>query len=164
MILEKGERNRFAGFDILKFLCAFLIVCIHCPFPGEAGAYFTSLTRIAVPIFLMITGYYYCDTVERGKTVMQIKKILVLVIEANLIFLFWKAFYTIVSGEYLGSFLLDTFTFKNLMKLLLLNVSPFGGHLWYLGAILYVLLNVEVLRITGGGTGRRYCISQLRFS
>lgn len=56
---EKAER--FVGMDILKFLCAFLIVCIHRPFVGTAGAYFTALTRIAVPIFFMITGYYYED-------------------------------------------------------------------------------------------------------
>lgn len=31
---------------------AFLVVCIHAPFPGKIGEYFTSLTRIAVPIFL----------------------------------------------------------------------------------------------------------------
>ncbi|WP_442863929.1 hypothetical protein [Blautia sp. KLE_1732_HM_1032] len=36
-----------------------MIVCIHAPFPGKFGAYFTTLTRVAVPIFFMITGYFY---------------------------------------------------------------------------------------------------------
>ncbi|UEA30492.1 hypothetical protein LK422_03580 [Blautia massiliensis (ex Durand et al. 2017)] len=43
----------------MKAICAFLIVCIHAPFPGKFGAYFTTLTRVAVPIFFMITGYFY---------------------------------------------------------------------------------------------------------
>lgn len=59
--------ERQDAFDILKAVCAFLIVCIHIPFPGAAGAYFTALTRIAVPIFFMITGYFYSDVVRRGK-------------------------------------------------------------------------------------------------
>lgn len=44
---------RRAGYvDILKALCAFLVVCIHAPFPGIVGDYFTALSRVAVPIFL----------------------------------------------------------------------------------------------------------------
>lgn len=39
---------RADNIDILKAICAFLIVCIHAPFPGVIGEYFTALTRIAV--------------------------------------------------------------------------------------------------------------------
>lgn len=45
---------RADNIDILKAICAFLIICIHVPFPGTVGAYFTALTRIAVPVFFMI--------------------------------------------------------------------------------------------------------------
>ena len=67
--------SRADNIDILKALCAFLIVCIHVPFPGKVGAYFTTLTRVAVPVFFMITGYFYSDTVARHKEKHQIKKI-----------------------------------------------------------------------------------------
>jgi phosphoglucosamine mutase len=74
----------------LKTICAFLIVCIHAPFPGEFGAYFTTLTRVAVPIFFMITGYFYGDTVARHKEGRQIKKILYMVVEANILYFVWN--------------------------------------------------------------------------
>lgn len=38
--------------DALKAVCAFLVICIHAPFPGTAGQYFNAICRIAVPIFL----------------------------------------------------------------------------------------------------------------
>ena len=64
---------RRAGYvDILKALCAFLVVCIHAPFPGIVGDYFTALSRVAVPIFFMITGYYYAYTVKQNKSINQI--------------------------------------------------------------------------------------------
>ena len=49
---EKRSDNlerRADNIDILKAILAFLIVCIHVPFPGEVGSYFTTLTRVAVP-------------------------------------------------------------------------------------------------------------------
>lgn len=52
------EEKRNNSIDNLKAICTFLIICIHVPFPGEIGAYFITLTRIAVPIFFMITGFF----------------------------------------------------------------------------------------------------------
>lgn len=139
------SRVRFAGFDILKFLCTFLIVCIHCPFPGAFGQYFTAFARIGVPIFFMITGYFYSDIVERNREGVQVRKIVELIVEANLLYLAWNCFYAVISGNGIISYLTQTITAKNMAKFVLLNVSPFNGHLWYLGAILYVLLIMAVV-------------------
>lgn len=49
MMREKTECC--IGMDILKFLCAFLSICIRRPFDRTAGASFAALTCIAVPIF-----------------------------------------------------------------------------------------------------------------
>ena len=35
-----GGYGRHSGIDKLRALCAFLIVCIHSPFPGVVGEYF----------------------------------------------------------------------------------------------------------------------------
>lgn len=61
--------------DVLKAISAFLIVCIHAPFPGEISAYFIVFARMAVPVFFMITGYFYSDTVARHNEKHQIMKI-----------------------------------------------------------------------------------------
>lgn len=56
--------NRKVGLDFLKFICSFMIICIHIPFPEPLGTIFTPITRIAVPIFFMITDYFYSLTRE----------------------------------------------------------------------------------------------------
>ena len=91
----------------------------------------------------MITGYFCADVVNRGGENSQIKKLLKLVIEANLIYLLWDCFYAVVSRN--SDFFQSTFTLKNLITFLLLNESPFSSHLWYLGAILYVLIIVLIV-------------------
>ncbi len=147
--IDKGrERDRVLradNIDILKALCAFLIVCIHVPFPGKVGAYFTTLTRVAVPVFFMITGYFYSDTVARHKKKRQIKKIFFLFIEANMLFFIWNIALNVIKRENIVAYIRSIFTGKNILKFLALNESPLAGHLWYLGAILYVLVIVLLM-------------------
>ncbi len=136
------EQSRADNIDILKAICAFLIVCIHVPFPGKVGAYFTTLTRVAVPVFFMITGYFYSDTVARHKEERQIRKIFFLVVEANAIFFIWNIALGILRRDSMVTYVQEIFTGKSILKFLALNESPLAGHLWYLGAILYVLVIV----------------------
>lgn len=144
---ENGRcSKRTEGLDILKFLCAFFVVCIHCPFPGSFGAYFTSITRIAVPIFFMITGFFYMNSVNRNRELLQIKKMAVLIVTSNLLYAIWKSLLAVLSDDGVSLYWKSTLTIKNIVKLILLNDSPFNSHLWYLSAILYVLIIVYFLR------------------
>lgn len=139
------EEKRNNSIDNLKAICTFLIICIHVPFPGEIGAYFITLTRIAVPIFFMITGFFYLDIIFYHKEVKQIKKILKLLIEANVIFLIWNILCKVFCGKNIIHYLQSTITLKNIIKFVVFNESPLGVHLWYLGAVFYVLLIVFFL-------------------
>lgn len=130
--------KRKNNFDILKCICAFLIICIHAPFPGDFGEYFIALTRIAVPIFFMITGFFYRITAEKGHQVFQIKKIAFLFVVSNI-------FYFVLTIRGGLESLSNTLTLKNIVYFIILNVSPFSDHLWYLGAILYTLIIVYAL-------------------
>lgn len=42
----------------------FLVVCIYAPFLEMIEQYFTSLTRVAMPFF-MIAGFYYSNVVQQ---------------------------------------------------------------------------------------------------
>ena len=91
------ERNH--GLDFLKALCSFMVICIHTPFPGLMGNIITPLTRIAVPLFLMITGYYYSCMIERKNEKKQLLKILRLFISANCLFFAWSLLKSFLSGD-----------------------------------------------------------------
>ena len=135
--------KRADNIDVLKAICAFLIVCIHVPFPGTVGEYIIALTRIAVPIFFIITGYFYSSVIERQGHIIQIKKIFLLYLMANVFYILWTEFKSFLSHD-MDSFL-NTFSAHKIIDFLIFNESPWEGHLWYLGAILYVLIIVAFI-------------------
>ena len=140
--LSTTPRN--AGLDCLKCLAAFLVVCIHAPFSGTFGIYFSTITRCAVPIFFMISGYYFSFG-DHARTRRQIIKLLALIFEANLIYFPWMLLFSGIKGDGISAYLERIFSSTSILKFLFLNESPFGFHLWYLSAILYVLLLMKLL-------------------
>ena len=137
MAAATGER--YSGLDILKSICAFLIVSIHAPFPGEAGMYFMSLTRMAVPVFFMITGFFYDGVRRRGRVNAQIMKVFRLFLSANILYFGWGLANAAADGR-VGAFVSENFGFRKLLRFVFLNEALFSSHLWYLGALLYVLV------------------------
>lgn len=135
-----NDANRKIGIDILKFIASFAVVYIHFSIQGEFGQMLVSLQRWAVPIFFMITGFFYHRTVANGNENKQICKILKLCIYANFLFLIYKIAVTILSHENLILCLTEIFSVKRIIKFILFNESPLAAHLWYLSAILYVLV------------------------
>ena len=136
-----AKPKRYAGLDILKTICAFLVVCIHARFPGDFGRYTVAVARVAVPVFLMITGFFYSGTREKGREGKQVVKILKLVLWSSVIFFVMLLGFNAASGK-AGQYIAETFTWKKIYEFLVFNASMFSDHLWYLGAILYVLLIV----------------------
>lgn len=136
--------KRNSGIDLLKFFCSFMIICIHSSFPGILGYIITPLARVAVPLFFMITGYYYSYTKGQNKELSQIRKIFKLFLGANLLYSLYPILLICFKKETLTSVFSTFFSINSLANFVFLNESPFGGHLWYLGAILYVLIIVFV--------------------
>ena len=79
---------------------------------------------------------------EQHKELAQIRKIFKLFLLSNLLFFFFSLLQVLVKRESIALFFTSSFSARSLVKFFVLNESPFGGHLWYLGAILYVLLIV----------------------
>jgi surface polysaccharide O-acyltransferase-like enzyme len=144
MKLENINHRNYT-LDLLKTISVFLVICIHSPFPGSYGAHVTALSRIAVPIFFMISGYYFCNGTGSEFKKRQVIKVLKLVVFSNILFFIFKASISIVKGEFLLK-LTTWFSLKSFLKFILLNESPFSGHLWYLTAILYVLLIFTIVK------------------
>lgn len=105
----------------------------------------------------MITGYFYGSSAQENKKVKQIKKIVLLVIEANAIYFLFYFCLAIKSHSWI-SFFQNSFSLKALFNFFILNESPFGAHLWYLGAILYTLI---IILIADKLRGRKFlfCLS-----
>lgn len=127
--LENVGTKRLNNLDVIKAICAFLVICIHISYKDEVGQIVTPLCRIAVPIFFMITGFFYKKT--KTPPLKQIRRVFVLIILSNLLYL--------VSGIILnGSATIPTK--DDIIDSLIFNSSPYSFHLWYLNALLYVLI------------------------
>lgn len=130
------QRNH--SIDILKFICAVLVIFIH---TNSAHLSFVlPLTRCAVPCFFMISGYllYKEGGIGTERIKRNLKHIAKITFWATLLFICWTEYVYINNGGYLPSS-------NQMIGWVVLNECPFGFHLWYLYAYLYVLIIVLVI-------------------
>lgn len=127
-------KQRNYSIDILKIICAVLVVFLHTNFKWHNML--LPFTRCAVPCFLMISGFllYSGQGIGQERLKRNIKHILHILLWSTLLFLVYKEIWSIAHG---GLFVPSI---KSWIFFVVLNENPFAGHLWYLGAYFYVLL------------------------
>lgn len=136
-----GQRNQ--TIELFRVMAALFVVLIHFPLPGICGECVSAIARYAVPFFFILTGYYSFE-VETPALRRRIKKMVVLVLVASVIYLpIMCLFHKIVLGESIREYLISHFNAYWLSRAVLLGRNPFSEHLWFLSATLY--LNVIVL-------------------
>ena len=126
--------SRASSLDVLKCLAAFCVVWIH-----FGSGWLSPITRCAVPIFFVITGYYYPMMVESGKFWKHIKKLLMMVLCSAALY----GAYTLqdqVRNDTLGEWISETFRLRNIARFLVFNTDMMSGHLWFFWAVLYGLI------------------------
>lgn len=139
--LSNKTKQRNIGIDITKFLMSFLVVCIHVPFPGEFGQYFVVICRIAVPIFFMISGFFYDGMMFPQRANKRITRMFLIAIGCELFYCLFNLSIQFISPN--GSpveFLLKSINIQNLIRFVIFNRSLYTPHSWYLFAIVYVLV------------------------
>lgn len=89
----------------------------------------------------MATGYFLwqkeCDIKKIQKQIMKIFK---LTIAANLLFFIWNILLLLIDKKSIGAYIRGFFSLYNLKNTIIFDDSYFSGHLWYLSALLYLLL------------------------
>lgn len=127
--------GRNIALDILKLLMAFMIVGIHAEFLKDinlAWSYFTAygIFRIAVPVFLLINGFFFYQTLADNKTAIWFKRLVIL-------YLFWMLVYSPIW------FHPEHFSLHEIVKFFMQMILGYY-HLWYIagtiGAALILLL------------------------
>lgn len=133
----ENQRERAYCIDIMKCVAAFLVVCIHCSLKEALP-----IERVAVPLFFMITGYYYPKLIETGRFRGHLKKVIAMTLFATLFY----AAYMVARHwhhETLSIWLNEAFTWKHIILWLTRNdiggVLADAGHLWYFYAVIYCL-------------------------
>ena len=126
------EKERSHSIDTLKFICAVLIIFNHVLTP-----YWTlslPFTRIAMPCFFMISGYFlYTQSLNMQHRLLRItRRILKISFWSTLLY---------ISLRIITDGFSNILTWENIRHLILFNRTDFFGlHLWYLFAYLYTLI------------------------
>ncbi len=120
--------SRNLTLDMLKLLMAFMVVGMHAGFLENVSQLWNYLTvngvfRIAVPVFLLINGFYFHTIISKGEQNKWIKRVVALYIS-------WMLFY---------SYYWFNFTENSLIETLKLIHTVFIGyhHLWYVSGMLW---------------------------
>ena len=93
------KKRRWTCIDILKCLAAIAVIEIHKPLEIQGGDEFLILCRFAVPVFFMITGFFYPETVAKKRELKQFGKIFTITIGANLLYLLWEILLAVEKRE-----------------------------------------------------------------
>lgn len=132
------SKSRLKGIDVLRIICAFLVVCIHCN--GYLYEdYIMPLARTAVPVFFIISGYFlYNDVMDvvKKRVLSSIKKISVIFILSTILYSIYALIISINTQQY------GVFGNIGLWKLFVFIVNsspllfPCDFHLWFLIALI----------------------------
>lgn len=122
---------------LLKALCAFLVVVIHCNMWGKSAL--QPIMGIATPCFLCITGYFLYSgekAAEQQKAIRWAKKAFMLSLAINAVYLLQQLKDGASVAEYTTAEQLP----------ILITGTAFSLHLWYLSAMWMGLLLFYLLR------------------
>lgn len=126
---------RQPSIDSLKCLCMFLIIFLHCT--DERNNWLVPLFRCAVPCFFMISGfllYYSSEQTHKIRIRKNLLRVGKLLLYSLLLYcIFEESIQYLTTNEWI------CLSFKDSAKFLIFNKTPFGYHLWYIAAYLYVL-------------------------
>jgi len=143
------NKARIISLDYLKYIACFLVVNIHMELPKILDVLMSPLMKTAVPIFFMITGFFYTQTCNSGRSLKQIKKIAILALLANMLHIGWTVFKHLLNGSSLIEYLQKCLAPSNLVNLLFFNQPLWRISIWYINALLYVLIFIFLIQKIG---------------
>jgi surface polysaccharide O-acyltransferase-like enzyme len=131
--------NRNAAIDQLKLALTFMVVALHCGMGAEVGLIVEHLLvngvfRVAVPVFLLINGYYFFGAAERGQGVAWLRRV-------GALYATWMVIYAYL---WLRPIIARD-SFESILHELIFGYY----HLWYLPGMLFAAALMLLFRSFG---------------
>ncbi len=133
--------ERQTAVDTLKCIGAFMVVVLHYGYViaddgvGRATFVVNAITCAAVPIFFMITGFYFILSYRRGRIGHQVRRLLTLTAFAVVLYAVFYYGWYLVRGklpELINNLRWHDDAVREISKMVIFNELPKAFHLWYL--------------------------------
>ena len=148
-VKDKGTDSNYKLIDLLKFICAFLVVGIHTrPFQASSNLldklFYYDISNYAVPFFYACTGYFL--VVNHPKEKLQ-TKIKIRFIKILKVYLVWSAIYLplTVCGYFSEGRSALRYLIVCLRNYVLVGENFYSWTLWYLNGLIFALFLIYVL-------------------
>lgn len=146
------EKNRIAEefklIDLLKFVCAFLVIGIHTrPFQEKSELldklFYYDISNYAVPFFYACTGYFlifrYRENLQ-DKLLSNVQKFLKIYLRWSVIYLPLTLYGCFIEGKFKRRYLI-----RCLQNYLFVGKNYYSWTLWYLNGLIFALFLIAVL-------------------
>ena len=133
------EKSRNMSLDVLKYIASYFVIFIHFMFSGVAGDIVEALSRFAVPVFFMVSGYFaYNNSAE--KLISKMKKIIKIYIWGAAIYICFRGILILCDAgiKATGWYFISYFNPYFILKFIVFNLPRSSEHLWFLAALIYV--------------------------
>ncbi len=132
----------FRWIDLIRAFGAFLVVLAHVEYAGPGsglvGIFYYALTRVAVPLFFVVSGYLL---LSRNESYLEFfrKRLLKVFVP----FVIWSVIYLLWKGESLDQ------PFFTILKVYLVKIvrGPRENHLWFFYELFGLYLFTPILRL-----------------
>lgn len=136
--------TRYQSFDFLKGIACVAVVLIHFVFPGSFGTFIKMTSRFAVPIFFLISGFFFVkkSTCTIADTARKLHHSVSLVLFAGVFHAIYLPIFMAITNDNWTSaeFLSEKVTVSHIAQFFIMNRPFYFSHLWYLLALVYVYL------------------------
>lgn len=128
------KETRNSSFDFMKCIAAFFVINIHYGFE-----WLNPITRCAVPIFFIISGYYYSSISKNHKLLNHIKKIVVMGFSSSILYALWEIQQHLRDND-IQNWFATTINKERIINFIVFGEDLFGYHLWYFYATIFSLI------------------------
>lgn len=138
------DSKRLYSLDALKTIAAYLVVFQHACGSGVISEYILALARIAVPLFMVITGYFYEDTANHGNESKQIIKFTKIAIGMCLFYFSVDICWNLLTNN-ITEYLIQYTKATTWVNFFVFNDPVPADLSWYMWAMIYVLVFIYAL-------------------
>lgn len=142
------------SFDLMKLVLSFFVVAIHInPFGSELWYIRYPITRVAVPLFFMMSSYFFFKKIKLQDTKQQLKSLFIFVKRNLILYMSWFIVLFPVTYDYYKYYKLTGQEMLDNIVMRFFYSSTFKSSWYLMGLVIGVVIIYFLTKITNNKVG-----------